>query len=319
MSAPTRRILLLGANGQVGHELRSRLSGLGELAVATRSGELADGSPCLAADLADAASLARALDEVRPDIVVNAAAYTAVDRAEDEPDLADRINHRAVGEIGAWAKAHGAGIVHYSTDYVFDGRGVPGDDGSPRAYREDDATAPLGVYGRTKLAGEDALRASGADHVIFRTAWVYAARGHNFLRTMLRLAAERDELRVVADQFGAPTPARWIAKVTAQALARRESTGSSASTTQATGTFHLVAGGHASWHGFASAIVAGAHARGLLAREPRVVPIATVDFPTRARRPAYSVLDCTRLKTAFGLELPDWRAGLGDVLDELAR
>jgi len=306
-----KRILILGANGQVGHELRSRLSGLGRLAVATRSGELADGSPCLAADLSDAASLARALDEARADIVVNAAAYTAVDRAEDDPELADRINHRAVGEIGAWAKAHGAVVVHYSTDYVFDGHGVADVGASPRAYREDDATAPLGVYGRSKLAGEDALRASGADHLIFRTAWVYAAHGHNFLRTMLRLSAERDELRVVADQVGAPTPARWIAKVTGLALARDDAAHR--------GLFHLVAGGSCSWHDFASAIVDGAASRGLIARAPRVVPIATADFPTRARRPAYSVLDCTRLKTAFGLELPDWRAGLDDVLDELAR
>lgn len=308
MTAPTRRILLLGANGQVGSELRRRLCGLGKLVAATRNGELADGSPCVAADLADAASLARALDAAQAQVIVNAAAYTAVDRAEDEPELADRINHRAVAEIGAWAAANRALVVHYSTDYVFDGTAT-------RPYREDDATAPLGAYGRSKLAGEDALRASGARHVIFRTAWVYAAHGHNFLRTMLRLAAERDELRIVADQIGAPTPARWIARVTAQVLAHH----ASADTMQATGTFHLVASGQCSWHDFARAIVAGAHKRGLLAREPHVVPITTADFPTRARRPAYSVLDCTRLENAFGLELADWRAGLDDVLDELAR
>jgi len=319
MSVPKRRVLLLGANGQVGHELRKRLSALGQLVVATRSGELADGSSCLATDLADAASLARSLDEARADIIINAAAYTAVDRAEDEPELADRVNHRAVGEIGAWAKAHGAFVVHYSTDYVFDGRGVAGDGASPRAYREDDATAPLGVYGRSKLAGEDALRASGADHLIFRTAWVYAAHGHNFLRTMLRLAAERDELRVVADQIGAPTPAHWIANITAQALSRRDSAMPETDAAKRSGTFHLVAAGQASWHDFATAIVAGAHARDLIAREPRVVPIATADFPTRARRPAWSVLDCAKLKNAFGLELPDWRTGLDEVLDEIAR
>jgi len=306
------KLLLLGANGQVGQELRDALKPLGEVAAATRSGVLDDGVPCLRADLGDADSLRTALDAARADVIVNAAAYTAVDCAEDEPELADRINHRAVDEIGAWAAENRALVVHYSTDYVFDGTAT-------RPYSEDDPTAPLGVYGRTKLAGEDALRASGAEHLIFRTAWVYAAHGRNFLRTMLRLAAERDELRVVADQIGAPTPARWIARVTAQALAHRESTVSGTGSAQATGTFHLVAGGRASWHDFASAIVAGAHARGLLVRELRVVPIATADFPTRARRPAYSVLDCTRLKTAFGLELADWRVGLDDILDELAR
>jgi dTDP-4-dehydrorhamnose reductase len=277
---------------------------------ATRSGLLDDGTPCLAADLADAASLARALDEAGAKTIINAAAYTAVDRAEDEPDLADRVNHRAVGEIGAWAAKHDACVVHYSTDYVFDGHGIVEDSGSPRAYREDDATAPLGAYGRSKLAGEQALAASGASHVVFRTAWVYAARGHNFLRTMLRLAAEREELRVVADQVGAPTPARWIAKATdwAVELDRRAHQG----------LFHLAASGHCSWYDFANAIVERAAARGLIARAPRVVPITTAEFPTRARRPAWSVLDGARLERAFGLQLPDWRAGLDQVLDEFA-
>lgn len=320
-----KRILLLGATGQVGHELRTALAPLGEVVAATRSGELADGTPCRRADLADATSLAQALDTAQADVVVNAAAYTAVDRAEDEPDLAERVNHRALAEIGAWAARHGARVVHYSTDYVFDGQATG-------PYREDDPTAPLGVYGRTKLAGEDALRASGAAHLIFRTAWVYAARGHNFLRTMLRLAAEREELRVVADQIGAPTPARWIADVTATAIARAAPANGAHGGTRreaaashpawgggvAGGVYHLVAGGQCSWYDFAAAIVEGAAARGLLARTPRVVPIATADYPTRARRPAYSVLDSARLKTAFGLELPQWRLGLDQTLDELA-
>jgi len=299
------RILLLGANGQVGHELSRALAPLGELVIATRKGELADGSRCLAADLADAASLVHALDTARANLIVNAAAYTAVDRAEDEPELAARINHRAPGEIGMWAAAHGARVVHYSTDYVFDGNAM-------RAYREDDATAPIGVYGRSKLAGEQALAASGAAHLIFRTAWVYAAHGHNFLRTMLRLAAERDELRVVADQVGAPTPARWIADTTASVLTRANSDPANA------GVFNLVADGQCSWYDFASAIVEGAQQRGLIARAPRVVPIATADFPTRARRPAWSVLDGSRLENTFGLQLADWHAGLDQVLDELA-
>jgi len=304
------KILLTGATGQIGFELLSALAPLGEIAAATRDGRLADGSPCLRADLADAVSLHEALDAATPDLIVNAAAYTAVDRAEDEPELADRINHRAVADIGAWAARHGAGVVHYSTDYVFDGRGT-------RPYREDDATAPLGVYGRSKLAGEEALRASGAAHLIFRTAWVYAARGGNFLRTMLRLAAERDELRVVADQIGAPTPARWIAQTTAAAVAAWPAQ-DGAARRGLQGTYHLVAGGTASWFDFAGTILREAQARGLLARVPRMVPIATADYPTKAARPAYSVLDTGRLAAAFGLQCPDWHDGLRAVLDELA-
>lgn len=305
------KLLVLGAAGQVGRELTTALAGLGEIVAATRDGRLADGSAGVDADLADAGSLRAALERTQANVVVNAAAYTAVDRAEDEPEAADRINHRAVAEIGAWAGATGALVVHYSTDYVFDGRGT-------RPYREDDATAPLGVYGRTKLAGENALRDSGAAHLIFRTAWVYAAHGRNFLRTMLRLGAEREELRVVADQVGAPTPAGWIARTTAAAI-ERHLAARSVGRQAPEGTFHLVAGGHCSWFEFADAILRGAAERGLIARAPRMVPIATADYPTPARRPAWSVLDCARLKSAFGLELADWRAGLDEVLSELAR
>lgn len=303
------KILLLGASGQVGHELVRSLAPLGDVVAATRSGELVDGGSCLRADLAETESLAAALDDTRADIIVNAAAYTTVDRAEDEPDLADRINHRAVSEIGAWAARHEALVVHYSTDYVFDGRGT-------RPYREDDATAPLGVYGRSKLAGEEALRASGAAQLIFRTAWVYAARGANFLRTMLRLAAERDELRVVADQVGAPTPARWIAQTTTAAIEHWH-----AANTQTKpaldGIYHLVAAGQCSWFDFAGAIVREAEARDLIERAPRVLPIATADYPTRAQRPAYSVLDSSKLESVFGLQLPPWEAGLRAVFDGL--
>jgi dTDP-4-dehydrorhamnose reductase len=304
------KVLLTGATGQVGFELRAALAPLGEIVAATRSGRLADHSPCLRADLADADSLREALDAANPDLIVNAAAYTAVDRAEDEPELADRINHRAIADVGTWAARHGAGVVHYSTDYVFDGRGT-------RPYREDDATAPLGVYGRSKLAGEEALRASGAAHLIFRTAWVYAARGANFLRTMLRLAAEREELRVVADQIGAPTPAPWIAQATAAAIAAWQPQDVTARGSLQ-GTYHLVAGGTANWFDFAGAIMREAQARALLERVPRVVPIATADYPTRAARPAYSVLDTSKLTAAFGLQCPDWQDGLRTVLDELA-
>ncbi|MFC4822523.1 dTDP-4-dehydrorhamnose reductase [Dokdonella ginsengisoli] len=309
------KLLVLGAAGQVGRELTTALAGLGEVIAATRNGRLANGGAGIAADLADAVSLRAALEQVGADVIVNAAAYTAVDRAEDEPEAADRVNHRAVAEIGAWAKASGALVVHYSTDYVFDGSGLDGR--GTRPYREDDPTAPLGVYGRSKLAGENALRDSGAAHLIFRTAWVYAAHGHNFLRTMLRLGAEREELRVVADQIGAPTPARWIARVTAEAVARHQAALADGGPVPE-GIFHLVAAGRCSWFEFAEAILHGAAERGLIARAPRVLPIATADYPTRARRPAWSVLDCGRLKSAFGLELADWRAGLGEVLGEIA-
>ncbi|HEX5123543.1 MAG TPA: dTDP-4-dehydrorhamnose reductase [Rhodanobacteraceae bacterium] len=298
------KLLVLGANGQVGFELARALAPLVDVLAATRHG--ADGA--LRADLSDTASLEAALDDARADIIVNAAAYTAVDRAEDEPELADRINHLAVAEIGAWAKRNGKRVVHYSTDYVFDGS-------STHPYREDDATAALGVYGRSKLAGEDALRASGARHLIIRTAWVYAARGHNFVRTMLRLARERDELRVVSDQVGAPTPAGLIANATAMMLRQWLGDGDDA---RRDGTYHVVSSGTCSWFAFAEAIVDDAAGSGLIARKPRVSPIATADYPTRARRPAYSVLDTAKAEAAFGLQLPHWRAGLEPVLDELA-
>lgn len=304
------KILLLGANGQVGFELARSLAPLGELVCATRSGTLAGAVPCLAADLARPESLAATLDAVKADVIVNAAAYTAVDRAEDEPQLAQRINAQALAEIGARAAAGNALVVHYSTDYVFDGAGS-------RPYRENDATAPLGVYGRSKLDGENALRASGCDHLILRTAWVYAARGHNFLRTMLRLAREREELRIVGDQRGAPTPARLISAATAAALARllARRTGER---DKWLGTYHLCAAGQCTWFDFAGAIFARAHAAGLLERVPRLVPISTAEYPTPARRPTYSVLDCSRIRDAFGLHLPNWRNGLDAVISELA-
>jgi len=297
------KLLVLGAGGQVGHELVRALAPVGEVVSATR-----DDVGTLRVDLANAGSLAAALDAARADVIVNAAAYTAVDRAEDEPERADRVNHRAVAEIGAWAKRNGGRVVHYSTDYVFDGS-------SKRPYRENDATAPLGAYGRSKLAGEDALRASGARHLIVRTAWVYAARGNNFLRTMLRLAGERDELRVVADQTGAPTPARLVADASAAMLRQWLDDGENAGRD---GTYHLVSAGRCSRFEFAEAIVDGAADRGVIERRPRVVPIATAEYPTRARRPAYSVLDTSKVTAAFGLQLPDWRAGLESVFDQLA-
>jgi dTDP-4-dehydrorhamnose reductase len=274
---------------------------------------------CERIDLADLDGLIEALDRIAPDIIINAAAYTAVDRAEDEPELAQRINGDALGVLCAWAKRHDARVVHYSTDYVFDG-------GATRPYRETDAPHPVSVYGRSKLAGEIALRDSGARHLIFRTAWVYAARGHNFLRTMLRLGAERDALRVVDDQVGAPTPARLIADVTAQAIAQwsapsstgRESPRSGGGTPAPDGTYHLVAAGQTSWCGFARAIFERAQHAGLIERVPVVHAIGTADYPTKAKRPAYSVLDTTKLRDAFDMDLQDWQVALDGVIGELA-
>jgi dTDP-4-dehydrorhamnose reductase len=301
MNAP--RILLLGADGQLGTELRRSLAAPGgELVAATLSGTLG-GAACETADFSQPDTLPALLERVAPDIVVNAAAYTAVDRAEQEVELVFRINAEAPDVLAAACAARGAAFVHYSTDYVFDGQGT-------RPYREDDATAPLGVYGASKLAGEVAVRTSGARHLIFRTAWVYAAHSHNFMRTMLRLGAERDALRVVADQVGTPTPAALLADVTARALRA----GAAPS-----GLWHLTPTGQTSWHGFAEAILEGAVARGLLPRAPRVEAIATADYPTPAARPAYSVLDCGALQRDFGIALPDWRDGLAATLDELAR
>ncbi len=258
------------------------------------------------ADLPHPETLSALLDRVQPDVIVNAAAYTAVDRAEQEEALATRVNGEAVGVIGRWAAAHGALVIHYSTDYVFDGH-------QSQPYAVDAPTAPLGAYGRSKLAGEQALAESGADHLIFRTAWVYAAHGHNFLRTMLRLGAEREELRVVADQHGAPTDTGLIVAGTLAALdlwlssdrAQREALA---------GTHHLVASGATTWHGFASAIFEEAQARGLLPNPPRTMAIATADYPTPAMRPAWSLLDNRDFQQRFDFPLPDWRAGLVNVI-----
>lgn len=295
------KILVLGANGQVGHELRRSLAPMGEIVASTRSGVLPDGGTCEVADFDQPDTLVNLVERIAPDIVVNAAAYTAVDKAEDDADAAFRANAHAPGVLAGVCAALGVPFVHYSTDYVFDGQGA-------RPYREDDETGPLGVYGASKLAGEEAVRKAGGNHLILRTAWVYGARGSNFLRTMLRLGAERDELRVVADQVGTPTPAYLIADTTARLLALRE---------PAQRTLHLTARGGTTWHGFAEAIIAGATARGLLPNPPRVTPITTADFPTRARRPAYSRMDVAALEAALGEPMLDWQAGLNHVLDQL--
>lgn len=294
--------LVFGGNGQVGQELLRALAPLGAVQATTRSGTLPDGRACLQVDFADADAVVAVLDTVRPARVVNAAAYTAVDKAESDADAAQAANATTPGAIARWCAANDVPLVHYSTDYVFDGTGT-------RPYLPEDSTAPLGVYGASKLAGEDAIRAAGGRHLVFRTAWVYAAHGQNFLRTMLRVGAERDVLRVVADQIGTPTPAALIADVTAQILR---------SDASASGTWHLTATGETSWYGFAQAIFEGAAARGLIARAPLVEAITTAEYSTPAKRPAYSRLDTTSLQQDFGVVLPDWREALEGVLDTLA-
>jgi len=295
-------ILVFGGNGQVGQELLRALAPLGKVVATTRSGVLPDGSACEVADFNQPESLVALLDRVRPAMVVNAAAYTAVDKAEQEVEAAFRANAEAPGVIARWCAAAGVPFVHYSTDYVFDGEGTA-------PYREDQPTAPLGVYGTSKRDGEDAVRAAGGRHLMFRTAWVYASHGANFLRTMLRVGAERDALRVVADQVGTPTPAALIADVTAEAL---QHTGG------LSGTWHLTASGQTSWHGFAEAIFAEALARGVLAKVPSVEAIASAEYPTPAKRPSWSVLDNNKLQQDFGIALPAWQDGLKRVIGEIA-
>lgn len=306
-------ILLLGANGQLGRSFLEHggLATRGKLIAATRDGHRFDDGPAEVGDLSQPETLPTLLDRLKPQLIVNTAAYTAVDRAETEEALATRINGDAIGVLGSWAAANGALVIHYSTDYVFHG-----DATSP--YSPQAPTAPLGAYGRSKLAGELALRQSGARHLLLRTAWVYAPHGHNFLRTMLRLAAEREEIRIVADQHGSPTDTMLIVRATLAALdswleaapMQRD---------QINGTHNLVASGSTTWHGFAEAIMQEAQAAGLLARVPKLIPITTAEFPTPARRPAWSVLDNEGFKRQFGYPLPDWRHGLHHIIKSLVR
>ncbi|HYG05951.1 MAG TPA: dTDP-4-dehydrorhamnose reductase [Stenotrophomonas sp.] len=296
-------LLVFGANGQVGQELQRALAPLGPVIATTRSGQLPDGRDCDVADFDQPQTLAPLLQRLRPAWVINAAAYTAVDRAEQERDAAFRANAEAPGLIARWCAANQVPLVHYSTDYVFDGQGS-------RPYPVDAATEPLGVYGESKLAGEQAIRQAGGRHLIFRTAWVYAAHGHNFLRTMLRVGAERDELKVVADQIGTPTPAALIADITATAIAGDNG--------QRSGTWHLTADGETSWHGFAEEIFRQARAMGLIEKAPKVTAIASSEYPTPVRRPAYSRLDTSALVRDFGVDLPSWQEGVSRVLADLA-
>lgn len=291
-------ILLLGANGQVGWELRRALAPLGPVRALERA----------EADLANPDALSRAVRETGPSLIVNAAAYTAVDRAEQDEALAQAINADAPGTLAEEAKRLGIALVHYSTDYVFDGAG-------DRPAREDDPVAPLNAYGRSKLAGEAAIRDSGCAHLILRTSWVYSMRGANFLLTVRRLAGELEEMRIVADQTGAPTWARGIAGATALVLARCGAPAETGILVEKGGLYHLTASGETTWHGFADAIVDWLRATGQPVRCKQVHPIPTSDYPTPAKRPANSLLDCTKLRETFGIAIPDWRDQLGLCVD----
>lgn len=296
-------ILLIGSEGQVAFELRRTLACLGRLTCRSRHS-----TPAL--DLGDFASIAATVRELRPNLIVNAAAYTAVDRAEQEPEIAFRINAEAVGVLAESAREVGASLIHYSTDYVF-----PGD--ASRPYQEDDPVQPLGVYGRSKLAGEQAIRSVAVPHLILRTAWVYGGRGQNFLLTMLRLMREREWVRVVDDQRGAPTWSRLIAEATAILIAKAMQ-GGWLDLIETSGTYHLSCGGETSWHDFAAAIRSCGLARHLLPEHcARLEPIPTRDYPTPARRPAYSVLANGKLEQTFGIRLPHWEDALHLCLEDL--
>ena len=285
------KIFLTGANGQVGFELERQLCLLGDV-LAPRRQEL---------DLANEQAVAAWLEANRPELIVNAAAYTAVDKAESEPQLARRLNAGLPGQLAGYAADEGVPLVHYSSDYVYPGNG-------DQPWQEHDSTAPLSVYGQTKLEGDQAIEASGCRYLIFRTSWVYSARGNNFMKTMLRLGREREALSVVADQIGAPTPARLIAQVTGLALEQR----------MPSGAYHLAPRGETSWHGFACEIFRLALAQGeALAIQPiNVAAIPTTEYPTPAQRPLNSRLSLDKLETALGCELPDWKQQLQLTLQE---
>ena len=290
------RILLTGGSGQVGGALRVPLSAMGTVVSLDRS----------QLDLSLPHSIPRVLSKVAPDLIVNPAAYTAVDRAEDEVEIAYRVNAAAPGKIAAWASTRDIPLIHFSTDYAFDGSGQ-------RPWREQDPTGPLSVYGASKLAGEVAIREAQGPHLIVRTSWVYAAEGTNFLNTIIGLSRERSELRIVADQIGAPTPARVIARIVTTILGQCRSD-MRARFAHAGGVINVATSGETSWHGFATAIVDRLRARGNRLQIASIVPIRTQDYPSRARRPHNSRLDLSRLSRQFGIVPPAWEDALSTEL-----
>jgi dTDP-4-dehydrorhamnose reductase len=295
------RILVTGVSGQVGGALVPRLK---PFATVIPHDEFS-------IDFTRLDLIPAALDRDAPDLIINPAAYTAVDKAEDEPELAMRINAEAPAVIARWAAGRGVPLIHFSTDYVYDGHGE-------KPWREDNAPHPLGVYGKTKLAGEDAVRAAGGSFLIFRTCWVYAAQGKNFMRTIARLAAGRKELRIVGDQIGAPTSAALIAdavaKIVSGGLDRLRERAALAN-----GLVHICGTGETSWHGFTCAIVEGLKQRGVPLAADKIVAIRTAEYPTRATRPLNSRLDLSRLQTVFGVVPLHWRDALSPELDQLAK
>ena len=303
MASRFKKILVTGASGQLGRAFARLLSPVCDVVFTDVQGD----NGC---NLADAADLQRLLNEVQPDLIINPAAYTAVDRAETEEALARAVNAVAPGIMARWACDHDAVMIHYSTDYVFDGSGA-------KPWREVDPTGPLSVYGKTKLAGEIAVRESGVRGGIFRTSWVYSDEGANFIKTMLRLGGEREELRIVADQIGVPTSAHFLARMSWQALMRGGFTRSDQESTEACRLYHLVPRGEMSWHGFAKEIFARARAAGITLKVERVVPIATSEYPTPAQRPLNSRLDCSRFETDFGLNLDPWQLDFEEAMSRI--
>ncbi|MDX1484469.1 MAG: dTDP-4-dehydrorhamnose reductase [Alphaproteobacteria bacterium] len=299
MTNGARPILLIGGDGQLGGALRPALAHLGAVHAPDPA----------ALDLASNDSILAALREIEPGLIVNTGAYTAVDRAESEPDLAMAVNGIAPGILATEARRLDATLVHFSTDYVFDGS-------AEHPYTEDDAPAPLNAYGRSKVAGENAITAAGGAYLVFRTSWLYSLRGANFLLTMRRLACEREELQVVDDQRGAPTWAGWVAESVAQILSGVDQASGSRWLGERAGIYHLTAAGATTWFGFTEAIIAHMRAAGEKVTVKKIVPVPTSHYPTPARRPAWSVLDCTKVRERFGIVSSDWREQLRRCLSQ---
>lgn len=294
------KILLLGKNGQVGWELQRSLAPLGELIALDARSQNHCG------DLTDLTGLAKTVREVAPDVIVNAAAYTAVDKAESEPELAQAVNAKALSVLAQAAKASGAWLVHYSTDYVFDGSG-------DAPWQESDAALPLSAYGASKLAGEQAIIDAGCNHLIFRTSWVYASRGRNFAKTMLQLAQQQGQLKVINDQVGAPTGADLLADVTAHALR------AAVQNSQLSGLYHLAAAGETTWHAYATFVIEQARQAGVAIKgeQSDIQAVPSTAFPTPAQRPLNSRLNTNKICAAFNLSLPAWQEGVGRMLSEV--